>query len=542
MTTWPFVTVGCPTRDRLPFVADLLAQWGSQDYPGERELVFLDNGGASIAPLVAAAGDARIRVLTAPPGMCTLGELWNQLAAAARGEVFALWDDDDWHAPGYLLAMVGAMLAAPTMHGAILGEALRCQLLPEGQIAWWPLVWGSHDATIVIWRRHWENCPPWNTREKNHLAFGSPRGPVEPRPHPLVHVIRPDLYLYRIHRTNQWATKGIPGLTRVPYQNPPAIPGLPPTVDEECGILTASDAGYWPQTRLMLESLREVCAYPATVVDLGLDPAAYRELAELGGVSVQVPPRDWRRLVPGPDRDGPLWIKPFLLAASPYPQTAWIDSDCILVESPAPLFRFARDRFYVVRETFRPEHNLNPPELYERAPLPWGLEPTYTRIQAGVLGIHPAREARLLATWRALIRRAARDPALAALIRWWDQGALAWSLHALDMLECVALDTRWNTPAGSIRPPGYVGPERARFRAGPELTDQIRRGHPGAGIVHFMGTEKLTSLLDGLPAAPARPIVAPGPPEDSARGWPHRLRRPVRRQSGADVGAPGGRR
>jgi glycosyltransferase involved in cell wall biosynthesis/GT2 family glycosyltransferase len=103
-----FVSCVMPTRDRQSFIPRAIAAYLSQDHPW-RELVILDDGEHSIAPLV--PDDPRIRYERVPQRM-VLGAKRNLACESARGDVILHWDDDDWYPPDRISRQVAALRAS----------------------------------------------------------------------------------------------------------------------------------------------------------------------------------------------------------------------------------------------------------------------------------------------------------------------------------------------------------------------------------------------------------------------------------------------
>jgi glycosyltransferase involved in cell wall biosynthesis len=101
----PLVTCVMPTANRRVFVAQSIWYFLRQDY-GPRELVVLDDGDESVAPLI--PDDERIRYVRLE-GRRPLGEKLNRGCGLARGELIAHWDDDDWIGPERLSRQVAAL-------------------------------------------------------------------------------------------------------------------------------------------------------------------------------------------------------------------------------------------------------------------------------------------------------------------------------------------------------------------------------------------------------------------------------------------------
>jgi hypothetical protein len=65
---------------------------------------------------------------------------------------------------------------------------------------------------------------------------------------------------------------------------------------------------------------------------------------------------------------------------------------------------------------------------------------------------------------------------------WADQGMLLWALHRTGQTRFIRGDSTWNCPAGS-------GPDLLANtqRGGHSILEEIRRRHPTAKIVHWLG-------------------------------------------------------
>ncbi len=111
-----------PTADRRPFVARAIEYFLRQDYP-RTELVIVDDGADAVGDL--AARDPRITYLRVPPGT-SIGAKRNAGCRAARGEIVACWDDDDWHGPDRL-----SYQAAPLLEGRADATALEGTAMVE---------------------------------------------------------------------------------------------------------------------------------------------------------------------------------------------------------------------------------------------------------------------------------------------------------------------------------------------------------------------------------------------------------------------------
>jgi len=105
------------TRDRRGFVPQAIQCFLAQTKPGpgwELELVVVDDGKDAVADLIPA--DPRIRYRRHDHAL-SLRDKRQMSLDEARGEVFLLWDDDDWHGPERVARQVRALLQG---HGACL--------------------------------------------------------------------------------------------------------------------------------------------------------------------------------------------------------------------------------------------------------------------------------------------------------------------------------------------------------------------------------------------------------------------------------------
>jgi glycosyltransferase involved in cell wall biosynthesis len=104
----PLITIITPTYERASFLQQAARWIRSQTYTNYEWLVLDDSRDPCAA--LAAGSDPRIRYQHVTRRM-TIGEKRNRLAAEARGEIIAHFDDDDYYAPNYLRAMVDLMTA-----------------------------------------------------------------------------------------------------------------------------------------------------------------------------------------------------------------------------------------------------------------------------------------------------------------------------------------------------------------------------------------------------------------------------------------------
>lgn len=94
------VSVTVPTWDREARLPALYAQFAQQTWPGDLELVVLDDSPAP-SPFFRALRDERVRYVH-DPVRATTGAKRDRLLGLARGEVHVQFDDDDRYAPAYV--------------------------------------------------------------------------------------------------------------------------------------------------------------------------------------------------------------------------------------------------------------------------------------------------------------------------------------------------------------------------------------------------------------------------------------------------------
>ncbi len=199
----PLVSCIMPTRNRRAFVELALQGFHRQNYPNA-ELVIVDDGDDDLADL--AANRPRVRYVKLPHE-ATIGRKRQIACEAARGELIAHWDDDDWYAPGRLSHQV-----APIVEGKAdltgLENAFSLDL-PTGRC--WRVspdlharmfVGNVHGGTLVF-RRSILGCgvryPDRNLAEDAILLRQALQAG-----HRLVRLSNPGLFVYVRHGANAW--------------------------------------------------------------------------------------------------------------------------------------------------------------------------------------------------------------------------------------------------------------------------------------------------------------------------------------------------
>jgi glycosyltransferase involved in cell wall biosynthesis len=161
------ISIVTPTARRPSFLPLLYDCVTAQDWP-EWEWLILDS---SEAPAPVAFDDPRVRYIHDPVRV-SLGEKRNRLAQAARGELIAHFDDDDYYAPSYLSAMVRRLGDAPLVKltGFFTYRAV------ERRLAYWNLMvkqglhhewFAGHPAAARTYGPEGEDA-----FRDNHLGYG----------------------------------------------------------------------------------------------------------------------------------------------------------------------------------------------------------------------------------------------------------------------------------------------------------------------------------------------------------------------------------
>jgi O-antigen biosynthesis protein len=200
--TAPLVSCVMVTRGRPAFVQQSIGYFEAQDYP-HRELVIVHEHDADLpGPL---PNDVPIRCLRVVAGL-SVGDKRNAGAAAARGELVAQWDDDDWYAPGRLRCQ-----AAPILSGAADITGLRVHRFFELD-AWklWTCSRALHArmfiedvaaGTLVYRRALWgepARYPATNLREDADFLVAAMRAGAR------LERLADDLFVYVRHGGNTW--------------------------------------------------------------------------------------------------------------------------------------------------------------------------------------------------------------------------------------------------------------------------------------------------------------------------------------------------
>lgn len=244
------------------------------------------------------------------------------------------------------------------------------------------------------------------------------------------------------------------------------------------GILTATDRTMFDGLIWWHRAVRQT-GYAALCIDLGITQHQ-REISALEQIPLVSPPT-W---VPQFDREQFKWIKPFLVAASPFDQTLWVDVDALVIRSPKAIFDAITQGPVVMSDPCGNHLCANKPELYNLCPVA-STDAYETGCNSGVVGVQKGRDNALLAAWCDLVTQASFNPVLRSLIAYEDQGALVWAM--LKTGNCITLRDSWNYPADGLvshLPRRHKRPNNAGF------LDDVRAYHWQATVVHWLSKPK----------------------------------------------------
>lgn len=113
MSDLPFVTCLCLTKGRKEWLAGVVDAFNKQDYPGRKELFFVadcwDDIDFPCTPLSHRMCEGRGFSVLRFPG--NVGAKRNEGCGWSLGSIVAIWDDDDYSAPGRLTQQVETLLS-----------------------------------------------------------------------------------------------------------------------------------------------------------------------------------------------------------------------------------------------------------------------------------------------------------------------------------------------------------------------------------------------------------------------------------------------
>lgn len=267
----------------------------------------------------------------------------------------------------------------------------------------------------------------------------------------------------------------------------------------EKGVLTAANSEYFDGVKLLFKSIQETEKYPFRCINLGLTNAQLNwcrnNALKIIELDDDIPEtildsfKKKKKISSIIQQENLLWIRPWLIAKSPFRDTIWIDADAIVLEPLEELFSMIEGGLVVFADANNPGDSPNKPELYKYLPV---NNVTDKYVNSGVLGIRKERDDDLVYWWKYCVEKAAKSEDIRKYISWHDQGSLLWALHKTDRTDLISFSTKWNHP-----PNGYDHKEvqKRKMYKKETLLQSIKEDHPDVGIVHYMSTIKLWDLV-----------------------------------------------
>jgi len=260
------------------------------------------------------------------------------------------------------------------------------------------------------------------------------------------------------------------------------------------GIVTLADHNYFPGLEMLYQSVQQSYSVPIACFDVGLTEEQ-RAYAQQAYPDLQILPLPQNHAIqtiqnklnqqtlkkPG-KREWPLWICPFLIAASPFRYTFWLDCDILVLRDLAGLFALLREGPVFTSENLAPEVTANKPALYDLLPISRDFDPNQPAVNGGVSGWDLVRDKAALQAYMYPIEQAWQNPDVKTAISWHDQGSLIWAIQKLGLEKRVQTDLRWNL---CVKHTQAFGKKYSWDVAGLEI---LRNDVPEANLLHWNGT------------------------------------------------------
>ena len=176
------IQVSCimPTRGRREWVPLAVRCWLEQDYPASyRELVVVDDGPDPVGDLM--PDSSRVRYIHLM-GHNSIGAKINLGCEMARGNLLALWADDDYHAPWRLTYQVSMIQSGP--HGICGCDSMLCWDTAQNEMWLYQFVPGRRTlgyvcgGTMMFRRQFWCERPFDDGGNGEDTRFIQGRSPV----------------------------------------------------------------------------------------------------------------------------------------------------------------------------------------------------------------------------------------------------------------------------------------------------------------------------------------------------------------------------
>lgn len=202
------------------------------------------------------------------------------------------------------------------------------------------------------------------------------------------------------------------------------------------GIITAGDSNVFPGIQVLYSSIKGKADF--LCYDIGFTDQQ-KEWAIQNKLPTGIP------FIPEGIKNLNKWqtyLKPWLIANSPFEYTIWIDSDCI-VSGDLSLSNLIRDKktFFVQHWLKQERLKQNSHKLYQEYPVP---TPSLPYVNAGAFGINKTTHGSIIDDWKMLIAQGINNKQLLCCIVNWDEGALNWAIQKNNAGKCIIDDYRYN--------------------------------------------------------------------------------------------------
>ncbi len=261
----------------------------------------------------------------------------------------------------------------------------------------------------------------------------------------------------------------------------------------ERGIVTLSDANYYPGLLQLHASVQSSTPAPVVCYDVGLSAGQREDASRRPNLQVLDLPddpliaqlieatRDATPLAKPGKRIWPLWICPLLIRAAPLRELFWLDCDLVVLRGLDELFAMLDDGPVFTPENKAPAATPNRPALYEHLPIGRPFDPRVPVVNGGVSGWRRGRDDAALEAYIRPVAAAARDRAVREAIAWHDQGALIWAIQSLGLEDRVLPTALWNLCVDHAP----VSAETLTWDDG--LVERLRSALPEVRILHWNG-------------------------------------------------------
>ena len=261
------------------------------------------------------------------------------------------------------------------------------------------------------------------------------------------------------------------------------------------GIITLADSHYFPGLEMLYISAQESLPTPIACFDIGLSESQKVLAANEYPLLSILPLPDSADVAkvktsfstapalmkPG-KRVWPLWLCPFLIAASPFQRVFWVDTDIVVLRRLSELFAMLDEGPVFTPENLAPEMTPNKPELYSLLPIERPFDPMKPTVNGGVSGWDLERDREALEAYMYPIRRACEDLSVREAISWHDQGALIWAVQKMGLEHRVSDTWQWNLCARHTS--AFDKPYNTWDKS---VLDILRREVPEANLLHWNG-------------------------------------------------------